>query len=59
MHVSPRFGGKEALDYNSGTTSSGILGVPGMAAPASSMIIRVAYGVTQLRRVAWYDGRVG
>ena len=27
-----------------------------MAAPASSMIIRVAYGLTQLPRVAWYLG---
>jgi hypothetical protein len=27
-----------------------------MAAPASSMITRVAYGVTQLPRVAWYLG---
>jgi len=27
-----------------------------MAAPASGMIIRVAYGVTQLPRVAWYLG---
>ena len=39
-----------------GTTSSCNLGVPGMAAPASSMIIRVAYGLTQLPRVAWYLG---
>jgi hypothetical protein len=28
-----------------------------MAVPASSMIIRVAYGVTQLPRVAWYLGQ--
>jgi len=30
------------------------MGVPGMAAPASSVITRVVYGVSQLPRVAWY-----
>ena len=48
--------GAMPLDYNSGTTSSRTLGVPGMAAPASSLITRVVYGVSQLPRVAWYLG---
>jgi ubiquinone/menaquinone biosynthesis C-methylase UbiE len=38
------------------TTSSRTLGVPAMAAPTSSIFMRVAYGVTQLPRVAWYLG---
>jgi hypothetical protein len=38
------------------TTSSRTLGVPAMAAPTSSIFTRVAYGVSQLPRVAWYLG---
>jgi ubiquinone/menaquinone biosynthesis C-methylase UbiE len=56
MHIRPHFGCKGPRDYNSGTTSSRSLGVPGMAAPASSLITRVVYGVSQLPRVAWYLG---
>jgi hypothetical protein len=47
------------LGYNLGTSlaSSRTFGrVPGMAAPASSIITRVAYGVSQLPRVVWYLG---
>jgi hypothetical protein len=66
MHVggiyaraAPRSGCKGALDYNSGSkrgSSSPPSGVPAMAAPQSSIITRVAYGISQLPRVAWYLG---
>ena len=50
-----------ARDYNPGTetrlASSRAFGfVPRMAAPAPSIVTRVAYGVSQLPRVAWYLG---
>ena len=54
MHVRPRSGCKGALDYNSGSLLPRV--VQGMAAPQSSIITRVAYGVSQLPRLAWYLG---
>src|SRR6516164_8195348 len=59
MHVRPRSGCKGALYYNSGSKRGSISptsGVPGMAAPQSSIITRVAYGVSQLPPLAWYLG---
>jgi ubiquinone/menaquinone biosynthesis C-methylase UbiE len=59
MHVAPRFGRSGQCHYSSGlkrgSPSLATL-CTAMAAPASRIITRLAYGVSQLPRVAWYLG---
>ena len=56
-HVSPRFSMQDAIVRAAKRRSRHLLrSVPVMAAPASSLMTRVVYGMTQLPRVAWYLG---